>query len=196
MSSSIHYHPTNYNLPEDWELRWSRSRNLPYFYNRATSESRWQAPEGVDPSVILAFQKDYQNQHDKQQQAESKDARGLDHGNPDAPRSIRVSHLLVKHAESRRPSSWREVTITRTKDAALERLEGFQAKIQSGEAALGELAATESDCSSAKKSGDLGFFERGQMQPSFEKASFALKVGEMSGPIWTDSGVHLIVRTG
>jgi NIMA-interacting peptidyl-prolyl cis-trans isomerase 1 len=94
------------------------------------------------------------------------------------------------------PPNQKKATITRTKDAALERLEGFQVKIQSGEAALGELAATESDCSSAKKSGDLGFFERGQMQPSFEKASFALKVGEMSGPIWTDSGVHLIIRTG
>ncbi|KAF8950369.1 hypothetical protein CPC16_004819 [Podila verticillata] len=190
MSSSVQYNPTDYNLPKDWELRWSRSRSLPYFYNRATSESRWQAPEGVDPGVIIAFQ----NQHEKQQQAQSKDAHA--DNNPDAPRSIRVSHLLVKHAESRRPSSWREATITRSKDAALERLEGFQSKIQSGEAQLGELAATESDCSSAKKSGDLGFFEHGQMQPSFEKASFALKVGEMSGPIWTDSGVHLIVRTG
>jgi NIMA-interacting peptidyl-prolyl cis-trans isomerase 1 len=78
----------------------------------------------------------------------------------------------------------------------LERLKGFQSKIESGESKLSELAATESDCSSAKKSGDLGFFERGQMQPEFERASFALQIGEMSSPIWTDSGVHLIHRTG
>ncbi|KAF9926137.1 hypothetical protein FBU30_004213 [Linnemannia zychae] len=181
-----------YNLPKDWELRWSRSRNLPYFYNRTSTESRWQAPDGVDPSVILEFQRDYQSQQAQQEEA-SGDHRGE---RTESPRRVRASHLLVKHAESRRPSSWREPTITRTKDEALERLEGFRAKIQSGEAQLAELAATESDCSSAKKSGDLGFFERGQMQPEFERASFSLKVGEMSGPVWTDSGVHLICRTG
>ncbi|KAG0313027.1 hypothetical protein BGZ99_009145 [Dissophora globulifera] len=174
---------SNYDLPNDWELRWSRSRNLPYFYNRVTAESRWQAPEGVDPAVVLAFQKEYQKQHDQEgAQADAK--------------RVRVSHLLVKHQESRRPSSWREETITRTKDEALDRLQVFEKKIKAGDAQLGELAATESDCSSSKKSGDLGFFERGQMQPQFEKASFALKVGEMSEPVWTDSGVHLIVRTG
>lgn len=36
----------------------------------------------------------------------------------------------------------------------------------------------------------------GQMQKPFEDASFALKVGDMSGPVFTDSGVHVILRTG
>lgn len=34
------------------------------------------------------------------------------------------------------------------------------------------------------------------MQKPFEDASFALKVGDMSGPVFTDSGVHIIFRTG
>ncbi|KAF9205971.1 hypothetical protein BGZ49_003215 [Haplosporangium sp. Z 27] len=177
---------SKYNLPNDWELRWSRSRNLPYFYNRTSAESRWQAPDGVDPSVVLDFQKDYQSQHQQQEEQDK----------PDGLKRVRVSHLLVKHEESRRPSSWREDKITRTKDEALQRLQEFQTKIQSGSVQLSDLASTESDCSSAKKAGDLGFFERGQMQPQFEKASFALQIGEMSEPVWTDSGVHLIQRTG
>ena len=37
---------------------------------------------------------------------------------------VRASHILVKHRESRRPSSWKEEKITRTKEEALEILEG------------------------------------------------------------------------
>lgn len=36
----------------------------------------------------------------------------------------------------------------------------------------------------------------GQMQPAFEQAAFALKVNELSQPVTSDSGVHLILRTG
>ncbi|RKP03928.1 hypothetical protein CXG81DRAFT_23485 [Caulochytrium protostelioides] len=116
-------------------------------------------------------------------------------GGDAAGETIRASHLLVKHTGSRRPSSWREVTVTRTKEDALKRLRGFETQIRSGQATLAELAASESDCSSAKAQGDLGFFGRGKMQPPFEEAAFALGVGEMSGPVETQSGVHLILRT-
>lgn len=67
---------------------------------------------------------------------------------------IRCSHLLVKHRESRRPSSWREAEITRSKEEAIQILQDLQQRIQSGEE-LGDLAVSESDCSSARKKGDL-----------------------------------------
>eukprot|EP00128_Syssomonas_multiformis_P018037 Colp12_sorted_trinity150504_noHs@25205 len=111
------------------------------------------------------------------------------------PDQVRASHLLVKHRDSRRPASWREDPITRTKEEALEILKGHIQKIQSGEVDFATLASTESDCSSAKRGGDLGPFGPGQMQAPFEKATYALKVGEMSGPVFTDSGVHIILRT-
>lgn len=41
---------------------------------------------------------------------------------------------------------------------------GYRERIESGEVTLQELAETESDCSSARKGGDLGFFGPGQMQ--------------------------------
>lgn len=42
------------------------------------------------------------------------------------PAKVRASHLLVKHNKSRRPSSWRTETITRSKEEALDTLEGMQ----------------------------------------------------------------------
>lgn len=47
---------------------------------------------------------------------------------------------------------------------------------------------------SAKRGGDLGSFTRGKMTPPFEAASFALKVGELSGLVESDSGIHVILR--
>ncbi|KAH7636715.1 (peptidyl-prolyl cis/trans isomerase) NIMA-interacting 1 dodo [Dermatophagoides farinae] len=108
---------------------------------------------------------------------------------------IRCSHLLVKHNQSRRPSSWREEHITRTKEEALALIQDYHEKISNGVATLDELASELSDCSSAKRGGDLGFFARGAMQKPFEEAAFALKVGELSQVVETDSGVHLILRT-
>lgn len=165
----------------EWESRISRSRGMVYYYNRRTKESTWDLPEGIDPRDI----KGYANNQDPQNidPLEGGDGR------------IRASHLLVKHEKSRRPSSWKEPNITRTKDEALALIKSYHSRIISGEITLGELAVTESDCSSAKRNGDLSYFGRGQMQPSFEEAAFKLKVGELSEPVWSDSGVHLILRT-
>ena len=89
-------------------------------------------------------------------------------------------------------------------------LNAYNQQIQSGEKTFEELASQFSDCSSAKRGGDLGPFGRGQMQRPFEEvsnfwelgriliiiqAAFALKIGEMSGVVDTDSGVHIILRT-
>lgn len=107
---------------------------------------------------------------------------------------IRAAHLLVKHRDSRRPSSWKEQNITRSKEDAIKILRGHEDQIKSGDKKLSDLAVSESDCSSARKGGDLGFFGKGQMQKEFEDAAFALQPGEMSSVVETASGVHLIER--
>jgi NIMA-interacting peptidyl-prolyl cis-trans isomerase 1 len=114
---------------------------------------------------------------------------------PAAQDSVRARHLLVKHRDSRRPSSWKETTVTRSAEEALQLVLQFQQRLQAGES-FEQLAAAESHCSSAKKGGDLGSFARGAMQKAFEDAAFALAVGQLSEPVHTDSGVHLILRTG
>uniref|UniRef100_A0A8C2VEU6 Peptidyl-prolyl cis-trans isomerase n=1 Tax=Chinchilla lanigera TaxID=34839 RepID=A0A8C2VEU6_CHILA len=153
-------------LPPGWEKRMSRSSGRVYYFNHITNASQWERGSGGG----------------------SKNGQG-------EPARVRCSHLLVKHSQSRRPSSWRQEKITRTKEEALELINGYIQKIKSGEENFESLASQFSDCSSAKARGDLGAFSRGQMQKPFEDASFALRTGEMSGPVFTDSGIHIILRT-
>lgn len=78
-----------------------------------------------------------------------------------APTQVRASHLLVKHAGSRRPSSWKEEGVTRSEAEALAMVQQFRAQIAAAPdvpAAFAALAATESHCGSARTGGDLGFF--------------------------------------
>ncbi len=66
-------------------------------------------------------------------------------------------------------------------------------KIEEGKS-FEELASTFSKCPSGKRGGDLGEFDRGRMVPSFDEAAFALKVDEISPPVRTQFGYHLIQR--
>lgn len=66
-------------------------------------------------------------------------------------------------------------------------------KIEDGES-FEALAQKFSQCPSAEDGGDLGEFGRGQMVKPFEEAAFALKVDEISPPVRTAFGYHLIQR--
>ncbi|GAB4848485.1 Peptidyl-prolyl cis-trans isomerase NIMA-interacting protein 1 [Ancistrocladus abbreviatus] len=113
---------------------------------------------------------------------------------------VRASHILIKHQGSRRKASWKDpegqVIMNTTKETAISQLKSLREDIVSGKAKFEDVASRFSDCSSAKRGGDLGPFGHGQMQKPFEEATFALKVGETSDIVDTDSGVHIILRTG
>lgn len=66
-------------------------------------------------------------------------------------------------------------------------------KIDDGES-FENLAKDYSKCPSGQNGGNLGEFGRGQMVPEFEKAAFELEVGNISEPIKTQFGYHLIKR--
>ena len=83
---------------------------------------------------------------------------------------VRASHILVK-----------------TLDEANKLLE----EIQNG-ADFAELAVKHSLCPSGRNGGDLGFFGKGMMVKPFEDAAFSMEVGEVSAPVETQFGWHLV----
>jgi peptidyl-prolyl cis-trans isomerase C len=66
-------------------------------------------------------------------------------------------------------------------------------KIGAGES-FESLAMDFSKCPSGKSGGSLGTFGRGQMVKPFEDATYGLEVGQVSGPVKTQFGYHLIKR--
>lgn len=87
---------------------------------------------------------------------------------------IKASHILVK-----------------TEDEAKNVLQ----RLQKGEK-FGNIAkAVSLDPGSAKNGGDLGYFTKGQMVPEFEKAAASLNIGDISIPVKTQFGYHIIKVT-
>lgn len=88
---------------------------------------------------------------------------------------VRASHILVKTEEE---------------------VNDLVAKLKDG-ADFAELAQECSLCPSGKQGGDLGFFGKGMMVKPFEDAAFALEeIGQVSDPVETQFGWHLIQLTG
>lgn len=88
-----------------------------------------------------------------------------------AGESVSASHILVDSEEK-----------------ANELLE----KIKAGEISFEDAARNESSCPSSENGGSLGEFTRGQMVPEFDEAVFKMNVGEISQPVKTQFGYHLI----
>ena len=87
---------------------------------------------------------------------------------------IRASHILVK-----------------TEDEAKK----IEDRLKQGED-FAQLAKKYSiDTATAKNGGDLGYFSKGQMVPEFESAAMKLKPGEISEPVKTKYGYHIIKMT-
>lgn len=97
--------------------------------------------------------------------------------------SVRASHILIAISKEASPVQ---------KQQARAKVDELLKKARAG-ADFAQLARIEShDPGSAPRGGDLGFFGRGQMDPTFEAAAFTLKPGAISGVVETPFGFHII----
>ena len=122
-------------------------------------------------------------------QATDKDAEEFFQKNPqqfEKAEQVRASHILValqKDAE--------ESVVAEKKKAA----EAIVARVKAGEA-FDKLAAELSEDPSAKQnSGDLNFFTKEQMVPEFSQVAFSMKKGDLSDPVRSQFGFHVIQVT-
>ena len=101
---------------------------------------------------------------------------------------VRASHILVQLAPEASP----EDTL-----AAWKRINALRARVLKGEdiAAVARGPGGSDDPSAAKNGGDLGYFSALQMVYPFESAAYATPVGEVSAPVRTRFGYHVIKVT-
>lgn len=98
-------------------------------------------------------------------------------------RQVRARHILIKVPSDSPQSVW---------DQAYKKALAIKERLAKGEP-FEDLAKEASDDETNKNlGGELGWFSSGRMAPEFEKAAFSLKVGEISDPVKTDLGWHLI----
>ncbi len=103
---------------------------------------------------------------------------------------VQARHILIKYKGS--PVPTREGQKDLTEEEALAKATEIRKKLVAGED-FAKLAKQESDdVGSGNVGGDLGNFKHGQMVPAFDQAAFALKVNEISEPVKTQFGYHII----
>lgn len=95
------------------------------------------------------------------------------------PESVNIGHILIKVDREADDKVW---------DKAKSKLE----RLKKSRKDFRELAKEHSQCASAKDGGDLGFFARGQLYRPLENAAVKLKKNEVSQPVESEDGVHLI----
>ncbi len=104
--------------------------------------------------------------------------------------TAKARHILIRFAGSRVPLKPDQKDLS---DAdALAKTKSLRERIVKGEDFAALAKAESDDTGSGAQGGDLGSFGRGRMVPEFDQAAFQLPVGEVSQPIKTAFGYHLI----
>lgn len=104
---------------------------------------------------------------------------------PTAPQNIMVTQTLSRHILLRSRAGL-------TDQDAERRLAGYRDQVRAKTADFGDLAKKYSEDGSAANGGNLGWMGPGDLVPEFDQAMNRLQIGEVSNPVKTEFGWHLI----
>lgn len=107
------------------------------------------------------------------------------------PHEISARHILIAF----RGAAHAEPTMVRTKQEALARAGEVLRRLKAGEDFVALAAEFSDEPGAAQRGGDLGRFTRDKMVKRFSDAAFKLQPGEVSEPVETQFGFHVIQRT-
>jgi len=99
------------------------------------------------------------------------------------PEQVRVRHILL---------TWKPMGKGDDRAAIREQMTPILEQARSGKDFAALARVFSDDYATKQNGGDTGFFQRGQMAHAFEDVAFALKPGEISDPVETSFGVHII----
>jgi peptidyl-prolyl cis-trans isomerase C len=105
--------------------------------------------------------------------------------------SARARHILIRVKGAPMPVAEGKAELT--DEQALAKAQDIRKRLVAGEDFAALAKAESDDTGSAQKGGDLGEFHRGMMVPPFEQAAFSLKPGDISEPVKSPFGYHIIV---
>ena len=109
----------------------------------------------------------------------------------DWPPMIYCSHILIRHSKSIQDHSLFNIPREEAKKKINQIYEQLK---KEGVSNFQQIAKKESNCESASNGGTLGWVRHLQMPPEFEKVAWGLKIGEISTPVETVEGFHIIYR--
>ena len=104
---------------------------------------------------------------------------------PSAPQNVMITQTLSRHILIRHRAGL-------TDQDAERRLAGYRDQVRAKTADFGELAKKYSEDGSAASGGNLGWMGPGDLVPEFDQAMNRLQIGEVSNPVKTEFGWHLI----
>ncbi|HEY7872531.1 MAG TPA: SurA N-terminal domain-containing protein [Rudaea sp.] len=99
------------------------------------------------------------------------------------PEEREASHILIAVGKNANAAAQK---------VALAKAEGIQKELKAGKDFATLAKADSDDLGSKAQGGDLGWLEKGVTDPAFEAALFAMKKGDVSGPVKSDDGYHII----
>jgi peptidyl-prolyl cis-trans isomerase C len=103
---------------------------------------------------------------------------------------VKASHILIRYKGSQLPL--REGQKDLTEAEALAKAQEIHKRLVAGEDFAKVAKAESDDTGSGANGGSLGSFTKGRMVPAFEQAAFSQAVGQISEPVKTQFGFHII----